>query len=147
MYLPEQSQPDEHPEELLRSRGRPTPPWEGWGSEWGRLLVPGLQVVAPPAQADGAIRQDVSEVEKQPKWQSQWLVVCRIYPPHRQVVNQLHCTQCYNLLSHWSSVGWAVFFNEEGFDFIGLWTHNVELSMATFVQLIEQIMRKLCSWH
>lgn len=41
----------------------------------------------------------------------------------------------------------SCFFNEEGFDFIGLWTHNVELSMATFVQLIEQIMRKLCSWH
>lgn len=46
-----------------------------------------------------------------------------------------------------SRLSCLVFFNEEGFDFIGLWTHNVELSMATFVQLIEQIMRKLCSWH
>lgn len=39
------------------------------------------------------------------------------------------------------------FFNEEGFDFIGLWMDNTELSPATFVHLIEQIMRRLCSWH
>jgi len=38
-------------------------------------------------------------------------------------------------------------FNEEGFDFIGCWIHNTEISPATVVHLIEQIMRRLCSWH
>lgn len=55
--LPEQSQPGGHPEEPLRSRGRPGPPWGGTGSEWGKLWVPGLQVATPPAQDNRAMRR------------------------------------------------------------------------------------------
>lgn len=37
------------------------------------------------------------------------------------------------------------FFNEECFDFIALWMYITRLSPVTFVHLIEEIMRRLCS--
>ena len=52
MSSPEQSQPDGHLAEPLRSRGRPAPPSGGRGFAWGRLWVLGLQVGAPPAKVE-----------------------------------------------------------------------------------------------